>query len=455
MEIQQNQNNSPQVSQLKKLFKSISTVEPHEINATFASFFLGMTLMAAYYLLRPVRDALSSDWSDAELSLLWTINFGFSFLVVSFYGLAASKLSLKKLVPAVYIFFASTFFVFYLANNFIQDKTIIDKSFYVWVSVYSLFQISVFWSFMAEKFSQEQSKRLFGIITSGASIGAIIGPSIALLFSELGTYNLMLIACGVLLLTFPLITHLNSIQIGSSEQNSTPDSHSKSSSSAQESISRGSNKSIGGSSLAGFKLFFSNPFLLGIGLFLFLYTGISSFVYFELKNLMADMAREQRTEIWAVIDLATNLLTIIAGFFVTSRLATRFGIGFTLALIPLIVMLGMLWIAVTPFLAVVVFLQIFRRGGSYAITRPAREMLFTYVDQETRFKAKQVIDIVVYRGGDVFWAWGFTFLTTVVGLGITGVAIVGSAICALWSCVAFYIGKQVTKKTLKTNSQTN
>ena len=451
METQQNQNTSPQVSQLKKLFKSISTVEPHEINATFASFFLGMTLMAAYYLLRPVRDALSSDWSDTELSILWTLNFGFSFLVVSFYGFAVSRISLKKLVPSVYVFFATTFFVFYLANNFIQDKVLIDKSFYVWVSVFSLFQISVFWSFMAEKFSQQQSKRLFGIITSGVSIGALIGPSVALLFSGLGTYNLMLIACGVLLLTLPIISYLNSTKIQSPLENSNANNAPEELDSTQGLATNSINDPIGGSSFAGFKQFVSHPFLLGIGLFLFLYTGISSFVYFELKNLMTDMAREQRTEIWAIIDLATNLLTIIAGLFVTSRLATRFGIGFTLALVPLILMLGMLLIAVTPILAVVVFLQISRRGGNYAITRPAREMLFTYVDQETRFKAKQVIDIVVYRGGDVFWAWGFTFLTTAIGLGITGVAIVGSAICAIWSGVAFYVGKQANKQALKNN----
>jgi len=194
-------------------------------------------------------------------------------------------------------------------------------------------------------------------------------------------------------------------------------------------------QSLGGNPLSGFKLFLQNPFLLGIGLFLFLYTGIGSFVYFELKNMMADYSKAERTEIWALMDLATNTLTIVAGLFVTSRLATRFGLGITLAIVPIIVLGGLLSVAMVPALTIVVALQIVRRGGNYAITRPAREMLFTHVDQETRFKAKQVIDVVVYRGGDVFWGWAFTGLTQVIGLGIAGIALVGGMIAAAWAAV--------------------
>lgn len=414
---------------LSRFFKFISKIEAHEFKATALSFILVLILMAAYYILRPVRDAMASDWSDAEVSILWTINFFFSFAVVAVYGTAVSKVSLKNLVPGVYGFFALTFAVFYLASNSIDNTTLIDKAFYIWVSVFSLFPISVFWSFMADLYNKEQSKRLFGIITTGASIGAMLGPSIPLLFSDLGTYNLMLVASAVLLFTLPIIFYLQGIK-------------------ASE-LGNASNvgemkemQSLGGNPLSGFKLFLQNPFLLGIGLFLFLYTGIGSFVYFELKNMMADYSKAERTEIWALMDLATNTLTIVAGLFVTSRLATRFGLGITLAVVPIIVLGGLLSVAMVPALTIVVALQIVRRGGNYAITRPAREMLFTHVDQETRFKAKQVIDVVVYRGGDVFWGWAFTGLTQIIGLGVAGIALVGGAIAALWAAVGLYLGKR-------------
>ncbi|WP_210247233.1 NTP/NDP exchange transporter [Aliikangiella marina] len=429
--------NATSANPFTKMIKALSKIEPHEIKATVISFLLVMILMAAYYILRPVRDAMASDWSDAEVSTLWTINFFFSFAIVAFYGLAASKISIKKLVPSVYGFFASTFILFYLVTTVIDNTTYIDKGFYVWVSVFSLFPLSVFWSFMADIYSREQSKRLFGVITTGASVGAMIGPSIPLLFSDLGTYNLMLLAAVVLLFTLPVVIYLRRLDFTPEQDSFT-------------SPPRNELNALGGNPLAGFKLFLTNPFLLGIGIFLFLYTGIGSFIYFELKNLMADFTREQRTEIWAFMDLATNSLTIIAGLFVTSRLATKFGLGLTLAFLPIIVLGGLLSVAMLPLLSIVVGLQIFRRGGNYAITKPAREMLFTYVDQETRFKAKQVIDVVVYRGGDVFWSWAFTLLTTVIGLGMAGVALVGAGIAGVWASVGIYLGKKAAQQDQQT-----
>jgi len=426
-----------------RLVKSVSKIEPHEIKATLISFGLILLIMATYYTLRPVRDAMASDWSDAEVSTLWTINFFFSFAVISIYGAAASRVSLKNLVPGVYGFFAISFIAFYFLSGYIKSTELIDKAFYIWVSVFSLFPISFFWSFMTDIFDKQQSKRLFGIITTGASIGAMIGPSIPLLFSEIGTYNLLLVASIMLLTTLPIIYFLENIRNEVSSR-----THSRQYLNQTEQKQMQQAPKLGGNSLAGFKLFFTNPFLLAIGVFLFLYTGIGSFVYFELKNLLAIYSREQRTEIWAFIDLATNAITILTGLLVTSRLTTRFGLGTSLAVIPFIVLVGLISLAVFPMLAVVIGLQIIRRGGNYAITRPAKEMLFTYVDQETRFKAKQVIDIIVYRGGDVFWAWAFTLLTTVFSFGMVAIALIGSGIAMLWAMVGIYLGKETKKEEL-------
>jgi AAA family ATP:ADP antiporter len=188
-------------------------------------------------------------------------------------------------------------------------------------------------------------------------------------------------------------------------------------------------------------LFFSNPYLLSIGLFIFLYTGISSFVYFELKNLLSDLARSERTAVWAQMDLAVNILSIATGLFVTGRLVSKLGMPATIALVPIVICVGLLALAISPLLGVVIALQVVRRAGNYAVTRPAREMLFTRVDRETRFKAKPVIDIVAYRGGDMLMAWLFTGLTQGLGLGLAAVAAVGAGIAALWSLLGIYLGR--------------
>ena len=405
-----------------------SKIEANEVKATLSSFLFVVVLMSAYYILRPVRDAMASDWTDAEVSWLWTLNFFISTAVVAIYGFAVSRVRLQRLVPGMYGFFAITFIVFYALASAFADRTLIDKSFYVWVSVFSLFHISVFWSFMSDLFNKEQAGRLFSIIAAGASVGGLIGPSIPSFFSEsLGTDNLMLIASVMLLIPIPIIFYLQSLK--ASELHNVELSE----------INPGG--AIGGNPFAGFKMFFSNPYLLAIGLFIFLYTGISSFVYFELKNLLADLGRAERTAVWAQMDLAVNTLSIATGLFATGRIVSKFGMPVTIALVPVLICGGLLVIAISPLLGVVVGLQIIRRAGNYAVTRPAREMLFTRVDRETRFKAKPVIDIVAYRGGDTLMAWAFTGLTQGLGLGLAAVAIVGAGIAALWAIVGVYLGR--------------
>jgi AAA family ATP:ADP antiporter len=411
-----------------KFITRISNIEASEAKAVLSSFLFVVVLMSAYYILRPVRDAMASDWTDAEVSWLWTLNFFISTAVVAVYGIAVSRFRFRILVPAMYAMFALSFVVFYLLASNSVDRTLIDKSFYVWVSVFSLFHISVFWSFMSDLFSKEQAGRLFSIIAAGASVGGLIGPSIPSFFSaSLGTDNLMLIASLMLLIPIPIIFYLQSLK--SSELGN------------QEPDIKNPTGAIGGNPFAGFKMFFSNPYLLAIGLFIFLYTGISSFVYFELKNLLSDLSRPERTAVWAQMDLAVNILSIATGLFATSRIVSRFGMPTTIALVPVMICIGLLILAVSPFLGAVVALQVIRRAGNYAVTRPAREMLFTRVDRETRFKAKPVIDIVAYRGGDMLMAWLFTGLTQGLGLGLAAVALVGAGIAALWSLVGIYLGR--------------
>jgi AAA family ATP:ADP antiporter len=416
--------------QLRNIFSAATKIEPHEQKATLLSFVFVFVLMAAYFILRPVRNAMASDWTDAELSQLWTATFVFSLIAVSVYGGIIPRVKFRWLVPGVYVFFALSFLAFYFGATAGDTRPpLINEAFYVWVSVFSLFHVSVFWSFMSDIYSRDQAPRLFAFIAAGSSIGAIVGPAITAVFADtLGTYNLMLMAAVLLLVPMPIIGTLSRLKVTELGN-------------AEVQADLGKHVEIGKNPFAGFTLFFSNSMLFGIGLFIFLYVSMGTFVYFGLKNLMDTYDEATREQIWALIDLTVNSLAILTALFVTSRLATRFGLSKTLALVPAGLVVGFLIVAVAPILSVVVALEIARRAGNYAITRPGREMLFTIVNREMRFKAKPVIDIVVYRGGDALWAWLFTLLTTVVGLGMTGVALVGAGIAIAWAFVGNRLGR--------------
>ncbi len=411
-----------------RIMKAASRIESNEIRSVLLSFLLVFILMAAYFILRPVRDSMASDWSDTEVSLLWNLNFFISIAVVALYGLAVSKIRFRILVPGVYAFFAISFVAFFFGVTLIGDRELVDKSFYVWVSIFSLFHISVFWSFMSDLFDKEQSERLFAFVAVGASAGGIAGPLVpAVLAGAVGNDTLLLVAAVMLVIVIPIVLTLERAKI--------IDLHNENVH-ADLSAAR-----IGGNPFAGFKMFFSNPYLLAIGAFILLYTAIGSFAYFEQKNLLAAFDRETRTQILGRVDLAVNCLTIVIGLFATGRIVKRFGPPATLALVPLFVAAGLLVLAFAPILTVLLAFQIGRRAGNYAITRPAREMLFTAVDRETRFKAKPVIDIAVYRGGDALSSIAFAGLTDGLGLGLAAVALVGSGIAALWAMVGRYLGR--------------
>ena len=409
------------------LYKLIK-VESREIPSAAVSFLFAFTLMASYYLLRPVRDAMSSDWSDAELSWLWTLNFFISTAAVLVYGWVVSRVPLKRLVPGIYLFFALSFVLFYAAAGWLPDTGLIDKAFYVWVSFFALFHISVFWSFTSDIYTRAQAKRLFGLFGAGASIGAIAGPALTVsLVDSVGVYNLLLIAAMMLVVLLPMIFFLERSRVATAGQGQ-PRSDPLA--------------SIGGNLLGGFQDFISHRFLLGIGLFILLYTLMSTFVYFELKNAMVDYDRAARSQYWGIMDLAVNTLAILTALFATGRLATRWGLAVTLALVPVIMVFGWLAVAVAPGLMALIGLQIVRRAGNYAITKPGREMLFTGVERDTRFKTKPVIDIVVYRGGDVAAGWTYTALAQGVGLGLGAIALAAAAIAVGWALVGVFLGNR-------------
>jgi AAA family ATP:ADP antiporter len=411
-----------------KVLRSATMIEANEARTVIISFMFVFILMAAYYILRPVRDAMASDWSNTEISVLWNIQLVLSTAVVAGYGLACSRVRFKLLVPAVYVFFAVTFIGFYVGAQAVTDRVLLDKGFYLWVSLFSLFHVSVFWSFMADLFSKEQSKRVFAFIAAGMSAGAAAGPLVAsLIATDVGTDTLMLAASAMLLIPIPAIFLLQRLKIVDLHNE---DVH------ADLSAAK-----IGGNPLAGFKQFVTNPYLLAIGAFILLYTTISSFVYFEQTELLRDFDRDERTAILSGLAAIVNLLTFGLGLFATSRLVTKLGMPTTLALVPVFICAGLLILAFAPILTVLLALQVARQAGNYGITRPAREMLFTGVDRETRFKSKPVIDVVVYRGGDAASSIAFAGLTDGAGFGVGAMAGIGAGIAAIWAAAGVYLGR--------------
>jgi len=299
------------------LIEMISTIKPPEVRATLTAFVIVFLLMASYFVLRPVRDAMASDWTDSEVSFLWNLQFFVSAAIVSLYGLLVSNIRFKAVVPLVYFIFAFSFVMFYLLTPLFSNPTLVEKAFYIWVGAFSLFHLSVFWSLISDTFSKEQGRRLFAIIGAGASAGAIVGPLVPALFAEhLGLDLLMLVAaCGVCLVV-PLVVylaHLKKHDLGHSTDHS-----------SGACLNR--HAPLGGRWWSGFSEFLKNPYLLCIGLFILLYVFIGSFIYFEQKNLLAEFTRPERPNCHPIRDARNPCVDagLVGGWYVgSSHRATR------------------------------------------------------------------------------------------------------------------------------------
>lgn len=282
---------------------------------------------------------------------------------------------------------------------------------------------------MSGTFSRKQAPRLFAIIASGAALGSIAGSAVAgFLGEDIGLLNLLLIAAVLLLATLPIIRALRVLKVTELGNRDLAADLSEA-------------KRLGRNPFSGFLLFIRNPYLVAIGVFILMYVAMSTFVYMELRELLAAYERDERTEILGRIDFWVNIAVVIIALFGTGRMATRFGMAATLSLIPFLMVGGWLIVAALPLLGVLYGLQFFRKAGNYAVTKPGREMLFTLVDDETRYKAKPVIDIVVYRGGDSVTAWLHTALRELFGLGLGGVAVVAAILAGIWALAGIYLGR--------------
>lgn len=284
---------------------------------------------------------------------------------------------------------------------------------------------------MADLFSNVQARRLFGFIAAGGSAGAVTGPALtAALAPLLGPANLLLVATVFLAVALLCIGRLLAWSTTAPE-NTAPDTDTD------------AGRGTGGGMWAGLRQVLVSRYLLGICLYVLLYTTLSTFLYFEQAHIVRDAfaAPGERTRLFAAIDLAVNALTIVVQLFLTARVVRWLGMGGTLALVPLGVAAGLVMLGAFPGLIVLVSVQVLRRAGGYAVSRPAREMLFTVVDREERYKAKNVIDTLVYRGGDAASAWLYTGLAAL-GLGLGAIAFIGVPLALLWAYNGVLLGRR-------------
>ena len=401
--------------------------EPHELPAlgwAFAYFFL---LLSSYYILRPLRDEMAVQAGASLLQWLFTATFVTMLALVPVFGWLCARFPRAQLLPAVYLFFALNLFAFWAAVRMGVSTRALAAVFFVWLSVFNLFVVSVFWSFMADLFDDAQAARLYGAIAAGGSCGAIAGPALtALAVSEIGATNLLIIS-GVLLVAAVGCIH---------ELLAWARRH------PRKGEAR-AGEPIGGSIVEGVRAALSSPYLLGICAYLLCYTTLSTTLYFQQVEIVRGAVPDsnERTRLFATIDLAVNSLTLIVQLLLTARLGAAIGVGWMLALMPIASLAGFAWLGAVPTLAVLIVFGVTRRVGEFAISKPVREALYTVVPREERYKAKNFIDTVIYRGGDAFSGWLIAALRSL-GLGVSGIAFAALPVAAGWIAVSFWLGRK-------------
>ncbi|CAM3599855.1 ADP/ATP translocating protein [Pseudomonas reidholzensis] len=368
-------------------------LQPGEGPAVLAGFALFYLLFTGYFMLRPVRETMGIAGGVDNLQWLFTGTFIATLVCLPLFGWLASRVERRRILPWTYGVFASNLLLF--AVLFARDPDDIwqARAFYIWLSVFNLLAISLAWSVLADLFSSEQGKRLFGLLAAGASLGGLSGPLLGtLLVAPLGHAGLLVLACLFLLGSMGATFYLQRWR----ERHPLP-----------ATSEHPASKPLGGNPFAGATAVLRSPYLLGIALFVVLLASVSTFLYFEQARIVSETFsdRTRQTQVFGLIDTVVQALAILTQVFITGRLARRLGVGVLLVAVPLLMAVGFLWLALAPVFAVFVLVMVVRRAGEYALVRPGREMLFTVLPAEDKYKAKNFIDTVVYRGGDALSGW--------------------------------------------------
>ncbi|AMY11309.1 ADP/ATP carrier protein family protein [Luteitalea pratensis] len=409
-------------------------VRPGETAALLWASLFYFSVLFAYYVIRPIRDAMGAESGVEKLPWLFTGTLIAMLLVNPPYAALVSRLPRLRFISVTYRFFQANLLVFFAL--FLMGGAVVQKwaggVFFVWTSVFNLFVVSVFWAFLVDVFSREQGKRLFGFIAAGATVGALLGSSVpAFLAERIGATPLLLVS--VVLLEIAVLAMRRLSAIATALQTATG-------------VAR-EEAPIGGGMMAGVSRALSSPYLLNVAVYMLLYTFTSTVLYFQQVDIAAHTfsTREARTAFFGRVDLAVNALTLLTQLFLTSRILKALGVALTLSILPLFSVLGFGWLGMMPTITAIVALQVTRRAGNFAIARPTRELLFTVLSREDKYKAKSFIDTAVYRLGDQVGAWSYTALGAL-GLALPGIALyVAVPVSAVWLLNAFWLGRRQEK----------
>jgi len=390
-------------------------------------FFLVLT---ALMVLRPARDAIGMSGGLDAVRWLFIGTALVTLAVNPAFGWLVSRFRRLVFITATYAFFALSLVGFYalivLAPEAVGEVS--GRVFYVWFSVFNLFSTMVFWALMADRFSLEQSKRVFGVVAVGGTLGAIFGPWLASqLARPLGTPALMLVAAVFLGLAVAAAWGVARLQ---------PEVRSGQGDASERAI-------IGGNAWSGISAVFRSPYLLGVSSYVLVMTIIATFIYFTRLQMVAAAAddTDTRTTIFAQIDLITQVSTLVLQAIVTGHLMRRLGVAVALAILPVVVSLGFIGLAAAGSFAMLILFDATFRAIQRAVTRPARETLFTVVSREEKYKSKAFTDTFVYRGGDVIGAWTEGLLGRL-GFALVGLASVAVPLAVVWAVLGLWLGRQ-------------
>jgi ATP:ADP antiporter, AAA family len=417
-----------------RLLRRAVDVRPEEVQALGWSWLYILAVLSSYYVLRPIRDQAGVAGGVNNLQWLFTATLvGMLVLNIPFAWLVR-RLPRSRFVPIAYHFFAANILLFAAAMHWADAHTAIwiGRIFFVWTSVFNLYVVSIFWAMVVDIFASEQGKRLFGFIAAGATLGAIIGSAVTASLARSVSPAWLLVGAAALLEIAVFCVRRLSRLSGTLHRGSA-------SGTAEDAV-------VGGGVLAGITHAFASPYLVNVSLFLLLYALTSTFLYFEQVAIVsrAFHSRGEQTAFFASVDLAVNLLTLGIQLFLTGRIVRGLGIGPTLASLPGVSLLGFAAITIVPSLGAVVSVLVLRRAGNFALARPAREVLFTVVPREDRYKAKSFIDTVIYRLGDQVGAWSYAGLAAF-GWDATQSALVAIPLSALWLANSLWLGRRQEK----------
>ena len=401
-------------------------MRPEEVRALLWSFAYFFCMLASYYILRPLRDEMGVAGGVRNLQWLFSATFVTMLAAVPLYGALVARLPRRRFIPFVYHFFAANLAIFWVLLVLDYERQSVARVFFVWISVFNLFAVSVFWSFMADLYTSDQAKRLYGFIAAGGSAGALTGPALTVFLVErIGTANLLILALVLLEVAVLCATRLE----------------------VKDQVPRTA-ENIGGGVLDGLVMVLRSPYVAGILLWVSLLSIAATFLYFEQAAIVAKASDDPsvRTRIFATVDLAVGLLTLAVQVFATGKLIARFGVGPALALLPLVFAAGFAVLAAAPLLAVVIAFQALQRTANFAISNPAREALFTVLARDEKYKAKNVIDVVAVRGADALGGWCFTGLRSL-GLEIRGIALVAIALAAAVFALSVALGRAQERRS--------